>query len=82
MYIIKNNKNRSLNLLNVNALNADFNVPLLKVQKLISKKEVSPISSQPKNATNALSAITNNDILNINQFKYITNLSAWGSFLK
>jgi len=33
----------------VNALNADFKVAALVVQKLIKQKEVNPINSQPKN---------------------------------
>ena len=69
-------------MLNVNALKADFIVPRLKVQKLISIKEVNPISSQPKNMSIALSAMTSKDILKINQCSNNMNLSAWGSFLK
>ena len=82
MYAININKNRSLNLLKTNALKLAFIVPLRKDQKFIRKNEVNPISSQPKYSNNALSEMTNNDILIINQFNKITNLSAWGSFLK
>ena len=82
MYAININKNRSLNLLKTNALKLAFIVPLRKDQKFIRKNEFNPISSQPKYSNNALSEMTNNDILIINQFNKITNLSAWGSFLK
>ena len=43
------NIKKSLTLLNVKALNADFRVATLVVQKLIKKKDVRPMSSQPKN---------------------------------
>lgn len=79
---IKNNIKISLILLKVNALNAAFSVPRRSVQKLISMKEVSPINSQPKNIRIALSAITSNDILKMNQCKSKINLSLCGSFLK
>jgi hypothetical protein len=80
--IIKNNKKTSLILLNVNAFIADFNVFRRNVQKLINKKDVKPISSQPKNITIELSAITSKDILKINQFINNINRSVCGSFLK
>lgn len=73
--MMKNSKKTSLTLLNVNAFIADFNVLRRTVQKLISKNEVKPISSQPKNSNNALSAKTNKDILKINQFNIKINLS-------
>lgn len=75
-------KNTSLILLNENALNADFNVLRRNVQKFINKKEVKPINSHPKNSNIALSAVSNKDMLKMNQFKNIINLSACGSFLK
>lgn len=40
-------KAASLSLLNESALNALLSVVALEVQKLISKKELAPISSQP-----------------------------------
>jgi hypothetical protein len=79
---MKKSNKMSLTLLNVNALNADFKVPRLTVQKFINKKEVNPISSQPKNIIIALSAHTNSTMLSINQFNNNINLSALGSFLK
>ena len=45
---MEKNKNKSLNLLNEKALKADLKVPTLVDQKLINKKEVIPIISQPK----------------------------------
>lgn len=42
------NKKISLTKLNEKALKLDFSVPLLLFQKLIKKKEVKPINSQPK----------------------------------
>lgn len=44
-----NNKQISLILLNVKALNEAFSVDIRIDQKFIKKKEVTPISSQPKN---------------------------------
>lgn len=58
----------SLNLLKEKALKADFKTPRLSVQKLISKKDVSPINSQPKNKVKPFSAKTKIIILKINQF--------------
>lgn len=72
----------SLILLKIKALKADFKVFLLKVQKLIKKKEVNPISSQPKKSNIALSDKTNKDILKINQFNINIKRSENGSFLK
>lgn len=80
--IINNNKQTSLILLKVNAFIADFIVPRRKVQKFMSKNEVSPINSQPKKRIIALSAITSKDMLIINQFSSIIKRSACGSFLK
>lgn len=88
MYIILNinniaiNKNKSLNLLNENALNAALKVPTLVDQKFIKKNDVSPINSQPKNITIRLPDDTNNIILIINKFKNNINLSTKGSYLK
>lgn len=84
LLIIKRNRIRqkSLTLLNEKALNADFKVGLLLVQKLIKKKDVSPISSQPTISKIILSDITSNIMLNENHPKRIVNLSTFGSFLK
>jgi len=74
---IENNSSAlSLNLLNVNALNADFNEAVLVDQKFINKKDVKPISSQPKNSAIILFERTNSDILYINIFIYIINFIA------
>jgi len=66
----------------VKALNADFRVATLVVQKLIKKKDVRPISSQPKNNIIVLPEVTKKIILitkdNINS----KNLSTRGSYLK
>lgn len=76
------NIKKSLTLLNVKALNADFRVATLVVQKLIKKKDVRPISSQPKNNIMVLPEVTKKIILitkdNINS----KNLSTRGSYLK
>jgi hypothetical protein len=76
------NIKKSLTLLNVNALNADFKVAALVVQKLIKQKDVKPISSQPKNSIIVLPDATKKIILitkdNINS----KNLSTKGSYLK
>lgn len=84
LYISKiaKNKNKSLSLLNENALNADFKVPTLVDQKLIRKKDVKPISSQPKNKVIKFPEDTNKIILIINEFKNKINLSTSGSYLK
>lgn len=79
---ITKNKKRSLVLLKEYALNAAFNVPTLVDQKLIKKKEVSPIISQPKKRFIKLPADTRNTILIINMFKNNTSLSTKGSYLK
>ena len=80
--IQKNNKLASLNLLNVKALNAAFNVATLVVQKFISKNEVKPINSQPRNKEMTLPELTNNIMLSTNIFKKISKRSTWGSNLK
>ena len=77
--IIKINKKKSLNLLKENALNDDFNVAVLVVQKLIKKKEVNPISSQPKKSIIKLPEDTKKTILIINDNKNNKNLSTKGS---
>ena len=79
---IAKNKNKSLTLLNENALNAALNVPTLVDQKLIRKNEVKPINSQPKNITIKLPEDTNRIILIINAFKKSNKRSTNGSYLK
>lgn len=69
----------SLNLLKTKALNADFNVDILVDQKLIKKKDVKPISSQPKNKTKKLPHVTKQIILMTKQFINKINLSTLGS---
>jgi hypothetical protein len=69
-------------LLKEKALKADLNVPILTVQKLIKKKEVIPIISQPKNKFTKLAEDTKNIILITNKFKNTNNLSTKGSYLK
>lgn len=73
---------KSLTLLNVNALNADFNVAVLVVQKLIKKKDVNPINSQPKNNIIVLPEVTKKIILITNDKINNKNLSTKGSYLK
>jgi hypothetical protein len=80
--IIAINKETSLNLLNVKALNADFKVEILVDQKLIKKNEVNPINSQPKNKTKKLPLVTKQIILITKQFINNINLSTFGSYLK
>ena len=82
MVIIKTSNAISLILLNVKAFIAAFKVLRRKVQKFINKKDVKPISSQPKKSSKTLSAVTSNAILIMNQFKSKINRSVWGSFLK
>jgi hypothetical protein len=72
-------KDASLNLLKTNALNADFNVEILVDQKLIKKKDVNPINSQPKNKTKKLPLVTKHIILITNEFIKSVNLSTFGS---
>ena len=76
------NKEASLNLLNTKALNADFKVETLVDQKLIKKKEVKPINSQPKNKTKKLPLVTKQIMLITKQFISNINLSTFGSYLK
>ena len=79
---IEINNEASLNLLKTNALNADFKVDTLVDQKLIKKKEVNPIISQPKNNTKKLPLVTKHIILITNEFIRRVNLSTLGSYLK
>jgi len=76
------NIKKSLTLLNVNALNADFKVAALVVQKLIKQKDVKPISSQPKNSIMVLPDATKKIILITNDNINSKNLSTKGSYLK
>jgi hypothetical protein len=69
-------------LLKVNALNADFKVAVLVVQKLIKKKDVNPINSQPKNIIIVLPDVTKKIILITNDKINNKNLSTKGSYLK
>jgi hypothetical protein len=70
---------KSLTLLKENALNAAFKVPTLLTQKLIRKKDVKPISSQPKNSIIILPEDTKNNMLIIKEHKNKINLSTNGS---
>ena len=79
---IATNKQKSLNLLKLKALNAAFKVPTLATQKLIKKNDVIPISSQPKNKVIKLPAVTKSTILMTNKFKKTSNRSTKGSYLK
>jgi len=79
---ITTNRNKSLVLLKEYALKAAFKVPTREDQKLIKKKEVNPIISQPKNRFIRLPEETKNTILIINIFKNKTNRSTKGSYLK
>jgi len=76
------NIKKSLTLLNVNALNADFKVAALVVQKLIKQKDVKPISSQPRNSIMVLPDATKKIILITNDNINSKNLSTKGSYLK
>lgn len=80
--IIAISKATSLNLLKTKALNADFKVDILVDQKLIKKKEVKPINSQPKNNTKKLPLVTKQIILITKQFINNINRSTFGSYLK
>jgi len=79
---ITTNKNKSLVLLKEYALNAAFNVPTRADQKLIKKKDVSPIISHPKNKLIRFPEDTKKTILIINIFKNKTKRSTKGSYLK
>ena len=80
--ITKKNKKKSLTLLKENALKADFKVAVLLVQKLIKKKDVNPINSQPKNNIMVLPDETKKTILITKESKNNINLSTRGSYLK
>lgn len=80
--IININKKKSLTLLNEKALNEDFKVEVFVVQKLIKKKEVKPISSQPKYNIIRFPEDTKNNILTTKESKNNKNLSTKGSYLK
>ena len=80
--IIAKNKNKSLNLLKENALNADLKVPILVDQKFIKKKEVMPIISHPKKRETKFPEDTKKTMLTINIFKKTKSLSTKGSYLK
>jgi hypothetical protein len=80
--IIADNNDTSLNLLKTKALKADFNVDILVDQKLIKKKDVNPINSQPKNKTKKLPLVTKHIILITKQLIKSINLSTLGSYLK
>ena len=82
MQIILINKEASLNLLKLKALKAAFKVPTLATQKLIKKKEVIPISSQPRNKSTKFPAVTKITILITNKFKKTNKRSTKGSYLK
>jgi hypothetical protein len=73
---------KSLILLKVNALNADFNVAVFVVQKLIKQKEVNPINSQPRNNMIILPEVTRKIMLITNERINKRNLSTSGSYLK
>ena len=66
-------------MLKENALKAAFKVPTRVTQKLIKKKEVKPINSQPKNKIIKLPEETNKSILNIKEHSSNKNLSTKGS---
>jgi hypothetical protein len=76
------NKNVSLILLKINALKLDDKVPVLFRQKLISKNEVNPISSQPIIRVKKLLPKIKKIMLNINQFNNNINSSCLSSYLK
>jgi hypothetical protein len=82
MQIILINKDTSLNLLKLKALKAAFKVPTRATQKFIKKKDVIPISSQPKNKRTKLPAVTSITILITNKFKKTSKRSTSGSYLK
>jgi hypothetical protein len=61
------------------AFTADFPAWILVVQKLINRKDASPIPSQPKNITRKLSAVTKISIKKVNNDKYPRNRVTCGS---
>ena len=76
------NNETSLNLLKTKALNAALSVEILVDQKFIKKKEVNPISSQPKKRTKKIPLVTKIIILITKQLIKSINLSTLGSYLK
>jgi hypothetical protein len=72
----------SLTLLKVKALKLQPKVVTLNLQKLISKKEVNPIISQPTIILKKLFEITKKIIEKINQFISKINSSPLSSYLK
>jgi hypothetical protein len=72
----------SLTLLKVKALKLQPKVVILNLQKLISKKEVNPIISQPIIILKKLFEITKKIIEKINQFISKINSSPLSSYLK
>lgn len=80
--IIAKSSAASLNLLKVKALNADLRVPTLVAQKLMSKNEVRPISSQPKSSTSILPDITRVSMLQTKELSIMIRRSTLGSYLK
>lgn len=75
-------KNKSLNLLKLNALKLQPKVVILYFQKFINKNDVKPISSHPKISVKKLFPLTNNIIESINQFINKINSSPLSSYLK
>jgi len=75
-------RKKSLTLLNVYALNADFIVAIFVVQKLIKQNDVKPINSQPKNNIIVFPDETKKIILTTNDKIKSKNLSTSGSYLK
>jgi hypothetical protein len=69
-------------LLKTYALNAALSVPIREDQKLIKKKDVNPINSQPKNKTKKLPLETNKIILITKKLINNNNLSTFGSYRK
>lgn len=73
---------KSLTLLNVYALKADLRVPTRVAQKLIRRKEVRPISSQPINSSAKFPANTRRTILITKELINRIKRSTFGSYLK
>ena len=87
LYVFHNKQNPiikkiSLTLLKVNALKLHPKVVILNLQKLINKKEVNPINSQPSRILKKLFEITKKIIENINQLISKINSSPLSSYLK
>jgi len=80
--MIANKSAASLNLLNVKALKAALRVPTRVAQKLIKRKEVRPINSQPSSTINMLPDKTRRTILHTNELIIIIKRSTFGSYLK